>query len=201
LTVGSALCTVGCVQADVVQLVPDGDLARRIAAQPEGGAEAEEAELYRRFAPRVRLYGRRHLRDDGAAQDLAHEVLLIAIERLRADGIRNPDEIGSFILSTARLTATSRRRTDSRRAHLGAQVAAAHTVDADFVDAVDLPRLARCLGTLEAHARQVIMLTYYAERNAGQIAAELGSTSGAIRIARHRALERLRNCMGLGRAM
>jgi RNA polymerase sigma-70 factor, ECF subfamily len=200
LTVATVLCTVGCVQADIVQLVPDGDLARRIAAQPAGGAEAEEAELYRRFAPRVRLYGRRHLRDDASAQDLAHEVLLITIERLRAGGVRNPEEIGSFILSTARLTATSRKRTDSRRAHLGGQIAATFTVDADFVDAVDLPRLARCLGTLETYARQVIILTYYAERNAAQIAAELGSTSGAIRIARHRAMERLRGCMGLGRA-
>jgi RNA polymerase sigma-70 factor (ECF subfamily) len=187
------------MQADAVQGVADGDLARRIAARPNGGAAPEEAELYRRFAPRVRLYGRRHLRDDAAAQDLAQEVLLIAIERLRAGSVRNPEEIGSFILSTARLTATARRRTDNRRAHLASQAAVTDTVDADFADVLDLPRLARCLSAVEAHARQVIILTYYAERTAAQIAAELGGTSGAIRIARHRAMERLRDCMGLRR--
>jgi RNA polymerase sigma-70 factor (ECF subfamily) len=187
------------MQGDTVQPVADGDLARRIAARPAEGADAEEAELYRRFAPRVRLYGRRHLRDDAAAQDLAQEVLLIAIERLRAGSVRNPEEIGSFILSTARLTATARRRTDNRRAHLGGRAAPAQSVEADFVDAVDLPRLARCLHTLEARARQLIVLTYYAERTAGQIAAELGGTSGAVRIARHRAMERLRDCMRLRR--
>jgi RNA polymerase sigma-70 factor (ECF subfamily) len=186
------------MQADAIQ-VADGDLARRIAAQPGGGAEAEEAELYRRFAPRVRLYGRRHLRDDSAAQDLAHEVLLIAIERLRAGGVRNPDEIGSFILSTARLTATSRSRTDHRRAHLGSHMSDGTVVEADFVAAVDLPRVTGCLDALEAQARLVIILTYFAERTAAQIASELGSTSGAIRVARHRAMERLRDCMGLGR--
>jgi RNA polymerase sigma-70 factor (ECF subfamily) len=185
------------MEADVVQLVADGDLARRIAARTGAGAEAEEAELYRRFAPRVRLYGRRHLRDDAAALDLAQEVLLIAIERLRAGSVRNPDEIGSFILSTARLTVATRRRTDDRRAHLGRQVAVEDSMHADFADAVDLPRVARCLQTLEAHARQVIILTYYADRTAGQIAAEIGGSSGAIRIARHRAMERLRDCMGL----
>ena len=185
---------------DLVQLAADGDLARRIAARPNGGAEPEEAELYRRFAPRVRLYGRRHLRDEAAAQDLAQEVLLIAIERLRGGSVRNPEEIGSFILSTARLTATARKRTDSRRTHLGAQVEVKEAVDADFVDAVDLPRLARCVGTLDTHARQVIILTYYAERTAAAIAAELGGTSGAVRIARHRAMERLRDCMGLRKA-
>lgn len=180
--------------------LPDGDLARRIAAQPAGGAAPEEAELYRRFAPRVRLYGRRHLRDDTAAQDLAHEVLLIAIERLRAGAVRNPDEIGSFILSTARLTATSRSRTDHRRASLGARIETAIAVETDFVTAVDLPRVTRCLDTLEAQARLVIVLTYFAERTAAEIAAELGSTSGAVRIARHRAMARLRDCMGLRRA-
>ena len=48
----------------------DGDLARAVAARGPGSAEAAESELYRRFAPRVRLYGRRHLRDEEAARDL-----------------------------------------------------------------------------------------------------------------------------------
>ena len=188
------------METDLLHFVADGELARRIAGPHDGGAQHEEAELYRRFAPRVRLYGRRHLRDDGAAQDLAQEVLLIAIERLRAGGVRNPDEIGSFILSTARLTATARKRTDDRRAHLQDTLRVADAVNADFIHAVDLPRVTRCLNTLDAHARQVIVLTYYAERTATQIAEELGSTGGAIRIARHRAMERLRDCMGLGKA-
>ena len=187
------------MQHDVVHGATDGDLARLIAAQPDGGAAPEEAELYRRFAPRVRLYGRRHLRDEAAAQDLAQEVLIVAIERLRAGVVRNPDEIGSFIFSTARLTVTTRKRTDSRRSHLGGQIAANDRVEADFQYAVDLTRVARCLGTLDDHGRQVIILTYYAERTAPQIAAELGGTSGAIRVARHRAMEQLRDCMGLGR--
>jgi hypothetical protein len=41
----------------------DGDLARAVANRTTGSAEAAEGELYRRFAPRVRLYGLRHLRD------------------------------------------------------------------------------------------------------------------------------------------
>ena len=175
----------------------DEALARRISASAAGTAAAEEAELYRRFAPRVRMYGRRHLRDDAAAQDLAQEVLLTAIERLRGGAVREPREIGSFILSTARLTATTRRRTDYRRAQLGQQMPVHDTVAADFVIAVDLPQMARCLGALDGHARQVIILTYYAERTAAQIAAELGGTGGAVRVARHRAMERLRDCMGV----
>ena len=69
----------------------DGDIARAIAAAA-GAAQAEESELYRRFARRVRLYGLKHLRDEAAAADLAQQVLLVTIQRLRAGEVRNPDE-------------------------------------------------------------------------------------------------------------
>ncbi len=85
----------------------DGELARAIASAPAGAAQAEESELYGRFARRVRLYGLKHLRDDAAADDLVQEVLLVTIERLRAGEVRNPDEIGSFILGTSRMFAGS----------------------------------------------------------------------------------------------
>lgn len=185
------------MHADAITAISNGELARRITALPCGRAEAEETELYRRFAWRVRLYGRRHLRDETAAQDLAQEVLLVAIERLRAGGVRDPEQIGSFILSTARLIASGRKRTENRRAHLGRQFAAEQGESgADCPDAVDLSRLARCVDALEMQARRVIILTYYAEQSAAEIAAELGSTSGAVRLVRHRAMQRLRDCMG-----
>jgi len=87
------------------QTASDGDLARAIASAPPGAAQAEESELYRRFAYRVRLYGLKHLRDEAAADDLAQQVLLVTIERLRAGEVRNPDEIGSFVLGTSRMLA------------------------------------------------------------------------------------------------
>ena len=61
----------------------DGDLARAVAGRGPGLAEAAEAELYRPLAPRVRLYGLRHLRDEDAARDLVQQVMLLAIEKLR----------------------------------------------------------------------------------------------------------------------
>src|SRR4051812_37395288 len=98
-----------------LEAVDDETLARRIAGGPSGSTDAEEAELYRRFAPRVRLYGRRHLRNDAAADDLAKDVLLLAIGRLRAGEVRRPEEIGSFILGTSRMMAHSERRVARRR--------------------------------------------------------------------------------------
>jgi len=41
------------------------------------------------------------------------------------------------------------------------------------------------------------MLTFYAEKTSLEIAAELGVTGTVVRVARHRALERLRDCVGV----
>ena len=101
--------------------VSDEALARRIASGARGSTDVEEAELYRRFAPRVRLYGRRHLQDGAAADDLAQDVLLLTIERLHAGEVRRPEDIGSFILGTSRMMAHSERRVERRREALTAK--------------------------------------------------------------------------------
>ena len=50
----------------------DAELVRRIGA----GEREAEAELFRRMAPRIRLYGLRHLRDVHASEDLTQNVLI-----------------------------------------------------------------------------------------------------------------------------
>jgi len=175
----------------------DGELARAIASAPAGAAPAEESELYQRFAPRVRMYGLKHLRDDAAAQDLSQEVLLVTIERLRAGEVRNPDQIGSFILGTSRMLADSSRRTARRRENLTAQfhspaLFAEPALAPDDIEVVD-----RCLHQLGERDRRVLVLTFYVEKTSSQIAEELGVSGTVVRVARHRALERLRACVGL----
>ena len=78
------------------------DLARAVAARGPVSSEAAESELYRRFAPRVRLYGLRHLRDEDAARDLVQQVMLVTIEKLRGGSVRDADQIASFVLGVSR---------------------------------------------------------------------------------------------------
>jgi RNA polymerase sigma-70 factor, ECF subfamily len=184
-----------------IEAVSDEALARRIAAGPAGSTDAEESELYRRFAPRVRLYGRRHLRSDAGADDLAQEVLLLTIERLRAGEVQKVEQIGSFILGTSRMMCHSERRVARRREAL-----AARFVDRSIetapppLSALDGPRVAACLRGLAERERLVVLLTYYAERDAPRIAEDLSLSPGAVRVIRHRAIARLRECvMGRGR--
>lgn len=184
-----------------LEAVSDGALATRIASGQPGATAAEEAELYRRFAPRVRLYGRRHLRNDAAADDLAQDVLVRTIERLRAGEVRQPDEIGSFILGTSRLMAQTQRRLEGRRQALAARFMPPAVETAPFaVTRLDAPRVAACLCALSERDRLVVLLTFYADRDAPGIAADLGLSPGAIRAIRHRAMARLRDCvLGGGR--
>jgi RNA polymerase sigma-70 factor (ECF subfamily) len=183
--------------ADTRLTATDGELARAIASAPSGAAEVEESELYRRFAYRVRLYGLKHLRDAAAADDLAQQVLLVTIERLRAGEVRNPDEIGSFILGTSRMLADSTKRKTRRRESLTTQFHTPALYAEPEVDAVDVAVVERCLHALAERDRRVLVLTFYADKTSPEIAEELGVTGTVVRVARHRALERMRACVGL----
>jgi RNA polymerase sigma-70 factor (ECF subfamily) len=178
------------------EVVGDEALARRIADGQPGSTDAEEAELYRRFAPRVRLYGRRHLQNDAAADDLAQDVLLLTIERLRAGEVRRPAEIGSFILGTSRMMAQAGRRVARRREALVARfMDTSAQITSSSIAALDTPRVAACLRTLAERDRLVVLLTFYADREAPRIAEDLGVSPGAVRAIRHRAMARLRECV------
>jgi len=183
-------------RAEPEPTLPDAELARRIAARP-GGATAEEAELYGRLAPRIRLYGLRHLRSEAAAADLAQHVMTLVIEKLRTGQVREPERIASFVLGAARLVARDVRRAMLRRredstllAEVSATVAAAPAAAP-----LDLDRLRRCLDALAERDRAVIVLTFYDERTSDEIAGQLGTSAGNVRVIRHRALAQLHRCL------
>src|SRR6185503_4116999 len=94
-------------------LCSDAELARHVQERTPRGKEAE-AELCRRFGPRVRSYGLRHLRSADAAGELVQRVLLLVIEKLRGDEVREVESIASFVLSTAHHVTQAMRRGDAK---------------------------------------------------------------------------------------
>jgi RNA polymerase sigma-70 factor (ECF subfamily) len=171
-------------------------LARRIAAAGAGLDSAAEAELYRRLAPRVRLYGLRHLRDPHAAHDLMQQVLLMTLERLRAGKLREPERIASFVLGMCRMVVLEiRRGTWRRETLLQAYGDMAEAVEAPEPLALDADKLAACLQALAERERMVVVLTFFADKSGDEVAKELGLSAGNVRVVRHRAVARLRQCM------
>jgi RNA polymerase sigma-70 factor (ECF subfamily) len=123
-------------------------------------------------------------------------VLLLTIERLRAGEVRNPDEIGSFILGTSRMLADATRRKARRRERLTAQFHVPELYAEPFGAASgDIAVMERCLHALAERDRRVLVLTFYAEKSSSAIAEELGVTGTVVRVARHRALGRMRECV------
>lgn len=177
----------------------DGALARRIAAAGRAPDSAAETELYRRLAPRVRLYGLRHLRDRHAAADLVQQVLLMTLESLRAGKVREPERIASFVLGTCRMTVLELRRgTRRREALLETWGEAAEAFEAPEPLALDPGRLAGCLEALSERERTVVVLSFFADKPADEVGAQLAISGGNVRVIRHRAIARLRECLGAG---
>jgi len=177
------------------RLLPDGELALRVRAGAAGDREAE-AEVCRRFALRIRLYGIRHLRDGAAAADLVQEVLLTVLHRLRAGEVREGERLGSYVLGACRLAVSDRRRAASRREALLGRFGADLALAEPEGPRLDVDRLDRCLDGLPPRERAVVQLTFFAERASEEIARELETTPGNVRVVRHRALAHLRACMG-----
>jgi RNA polymerase sigma-70 factor (ECF subfamily) len=177
-------------------LAPEAQLARRIAAAAPRVDAAAEAELYRLLAPRVRLYGRRHLRDDDEAHDLMQHVMVMAIEKLRAGELREPERIVSFVFGASRMVTLEIRRGERRRDELLAKFGAdLEPADISLAPRLDEARVARCLEGLAERERAVMIMSFYDDQPAERVGTMLGLSEGNVRVIRHRALQRLRDCV------
>jgi RNA polymerase sigma-70 factor (ECF subfamily) len=173
----------------------DADLASRISV---GHDPLAEAELFRRMAPRIRLYGLRHLRDEHAADDLVQQVLIIALEALRAGRLHDPERLASFVLGTCRMTVLDLRRNSQRKERLleqfGGDMLApppASTPD------LDKDVLRSCVQGLKERERTVVVMSFYDEETGADVARFLGVSEANVRVLRHRAIHQLRKCMGV----
>jgi RNA polymerase sigma-70 factor, ECF subfamily len=173
----------------------DAALAQRVCNAASSPDREAEALLCGRLAPRVRLYGLRHLRNPAAAADLMQQVMLIMIERLREGALREPDHLVSFVFGICRMVVLDLRRGQARRERLlemyAEDLAPAETPAPSW----DLGRLAQCLERLAERERTVLLLTFYDDMSADRMARELDLSAANIRVIRHRGLAHLRGCV------
>ena len=173
----------------------DADLVRQIGA---GRDKEAEAELFRRMAPRIRLYGLRHLRNETASDDLVQQVLITVIEALRAGRLREPDKLASFVLGTCRMSVMDLRRNTQRKERLLEQFGADMLAPAPFpMPDLDQDRLSRCVQRLKERERAVVIMTFYDEQTGADVALFLGVSEANVRVIRHRAIHQLRDCLGV----
>jgi RNA polymerase sigma-70 factor (ECF subfamily) len=153
-----------------------------------------ELELCRRFAPRIRLYGLKHLRDEDRARDLVQTVLVAVIEALRAGRVDDLERLDRYVLGTARNHVARRREQDARATPTEIENLDIASV-MPVLDELDVDSLMQCIGGLDVRARTVLHLSFYRDEPADRIAAVLDTSAGNIRVLRHRAIEQLRDCL------
>ena len=174
--------------------IDDAALAARISAARDSDAESE---LFRRLAPRIRLYGLRHLRNESAADDLTQQVLIATLESLRAGRLREPEKLVSFVLGTCRMMVLDLRRNAQRKDRLLEQFGPAMLAPVEPpAPQLDRDQLARCVQALKERERAVVVLTFYDEHTSAGAANFLGVSEANLRVIRHRAIHQLRACMG-----
>ena len=173
----------------------DAELVRQIGL---GSDREAEAELFRRMAPRIRLYGLRHLRDEHAAEDLTQQVLITTLEALRAGRLREPEKLASFVLGTCRMMVLDLRRGAHRKDRLLQQFGPdlLKPVQPSIPD-LDHDQLTRCVQNLKERERAVVVMTFYDEQTGADVARFLGISEANVRVIRHRAIHQLRQCMAV----
>jgi RNA polymerase sigma-70 factor (ECF subfamily) len=171
----------------------DSDLVKQIRL---GNNQAAEAELFRCMAPRIRLYGLRHLRDQHAADDLVQQVLITTLEALRAGRVRESDKLASFVLGSCRMTVLDLRRNTQRKQRLleqfGADLLAPMPIS---IPDLDRKQVANCVQKLKERERAVIIMSFYDEATSADVARFLCVSESNLRVIRHRAIHQLRGCM------
>ena len=172
----------------------DGDLVTQIGT---ANSPTAEAEFVRRMAPRVRLYGLRHLRAPDAADDLTQHVLLTTLQALRENRLRDPAKLASFVLGMCRMATLDFRRNALRKDRLNEQFASTLRLpEQPESPHLDRDQLARCVQSLKERERTVIVMTFYDDQTAADVSNFLGVSDANVRVIRHRAIQQLRQCMG-----
>jgi RNA polymerase sigma-70 factor (ECF subfamily) len=186
----------------MTRAVDDDDVAALVRLAVEGDPAAT-AELVHRIRPAVLRYCRARLgRFAGsydAADDAAQEVfvaVLAALPRYRDEG----KPFAAFVFSVAGRKVADVARAAYRLpiavAEVPEQVDPADGPEALALRAADADAARQLLATLPPQQQEILHLRVAAGLSAEETGAALGMTAGAVRVAQHRALSRLRELAG-----
>ncbi|MEJ1088451.1 sigma-70 family RNA polymerase sigma factor [Microbacterium sp. Mu-80] len=168
--------------------------SQKFGASSSSGNDSErrKAAVYRLLFdenwPRVRRFLDCYLDDDNEVEEITAEVFVIAWRKLKPDA---PMGLTWFLR-----TANNKLRDRSRRAKSRARALEALTRSlenpAEPLDPLEALALRTALRTLSAREQQVVVLTYWNDLSAGEVAEVLHSSQGAVWATLTRARAKLR---------
>lgn len=174
------------------------------AAADSAARALAERELGDRYTQRLRLFASRRINDPTAAEDIAQETLRHVVTALREGKVENLAALPGFVFSTARNLCLhwvrSAARENSAFARLREANGNENAPQADalrsMIDAERRKVVRAALDSLPDADRELLSLLYYKGIQTEDAARDLGITAAAVRVRKHRALQRLARLLG-----
>jgi RNA polymerase sigma-70 factor (ECF subfamily) len=184
--------------------VTEGDYVRQPSDSEGDRAEAVDPDaLWRRFHARLLILGIRRLGNRADAEDMAQDTLQRVAKALHENRLREPGALPGFVYQTALHVCQQslRNRYRERRALEGYARSSVeeHGVAHALTDLIDEERrgvVRVALQSLARDDRELLEQLYARDTDPEQLAGQLGISSGALRVRKHRALQRLSAALG-----
>jgi RNA polymerase sigma-70 factor (ECF subfamily) len=167
------------------------------AAAQGQAVPVDEADCVHRFWDRVRLFALRRTGDRVAAEDVAQETLRRVLVALREGRVQNLVALPSFVFQTALHVCQQHGRSAGRE---GRALLRLHGTTGDpqgddplhqLIGEERRAEVRRALETMDRADQDLIRMLYYEQLDTAEAARRLGITTGALRVRKHRVLERL----------
>jgi RNA polymerase sigma-70 factor (ECF subfamily) len=175
----------------------DADDLRALVILAQTGESAALDELVRRIRPHVFRYVLARLTDRSSAEDVTQEVAMTVVSALpRYEDMGRP--VLAWVFGIAMRKVSEAHRALRRRPECAADTLPETVAPDDALPEAAAVRLdtarqmAALLATLPYPQDEIVRLRIAAGLSAEETAAVLGMTAGAVRVAQHRALARLR---------
>lgn len=167
-----------------------------------GDHERASVRLYKHYHPPLTRYLWMRLRDEGTAQEIAHETLVVAItEPMKYN---NTCEYSTWLVGIAdnklrehwrKEKRAAARHVDGGEEHLAALPSVGLEQFVGTSESEMRQRLASCMDSLPAAYRAVVAMHYFAEQHIGEVAAELGIPPGTVKSRLNKARALLKSCL------
>lgn len=164
-----------------------------LVGRARAGDRDAYGELFNRFHDEIYRFAARRLGDPSLGQDVAADTFVDAFGALGRFAWRGvPFEAWLYTIARRRIADQMRARTRRARAESQEQAAFHDDHSRGVIDSVDMREM---ISKLPGAERDVIELRFMEDLDVEQTASRLGKRPGAVRVAQHRALARLRRWM------
>ena len=176
-------------------------MAASLVARIQSGDLQAEQELFERYHRPIRALLRQRLRQQADVEDFVQDTLSLALSKVRDGQVREPDKLGSFLMSMARnlviehFRRLQRRRTEAASDRVDEQAAVEpgpHSgTEAQLLAKERAALVRRMLLELDtARDRDILTRFYLEEEEKDSICADLGLSSLHFNRVLHRARQR-----------